>query len=35
MGWKVIRIWESDIKQDVDSCVVTIENALQEKEDTQ
>lgn len=30
MGWKVIRIWESDIKQDVDSCVVTIENALQE-----
>ena len=35
MGWKVIRIWESDIKQDVDSCVFTIENALQENKDTQ
>lgn len=28
MGWSVVRIWESDIKKDVDECVSVIEEAL-------
>ena len=28
MGWKVIRIWESDIKEDVDKCVKIIQEAI-------
>jgi DNA mismatch endonuclease (patch repair protein) len=27
-GWKVIRIWESDIQKDVSKCVDKIEEAL-------
>lgn len=28
MGWKVIRIWESEIKKDVDKCVKEIEAVI-------
>lgn len=28
MGWSVVRIWESDIKEDVARCVTVIEEAL-------
>lgn len=28
MGWKVIRIWESDIKSDINECVKAIEEAI-------
>lgn len=28
LGWVVVRIWESEIKKDVDSCVLTIQEAL-------
>lgn len=28
LGWTVIRIWESDIKKDVNECVRTIEEIL-------
>ena len=28
LGWKVIRIWESDIKKDVNKCVKTIQEAI-------
>ena len=28
LGWKVIRIWESDIKKDLDACVMIIEDAM-------
>ena len=36
MGWKVIRIWESEIKKDVDKCVkereaVIFENKMENK----
>ena len=30
MGWTVVRIWESDIKKDVDECVKKIENVILE-----
>ncbi|MCI8982727.1 MAG: very short patch repair endonuclease [Hungatella sp.] len=28
IGWTVIRLWESDIKKDVDQCVLTIQEAI-------
>lgn len=28
LGWTVVRIWESDIKTNVDQCVITIQEAL-------
>ena len=28
MGWKVIRIWESDIKKDINQCVKAIEEGI-------
>ena len=28
MGWTVIRLWESDIRADIDSCVQQIKDAL-------
>ena len=28
MGWTVIRIWESEIKKDLSSCVLTVEETL-------
>lgn len=28
LGWTVVRIWESEIKKDVDDCVKTIEEVL-------
>ncbi len=28
MGWTVVRIWESDIKKNVEDCVTVIEEAL-------
>lgn len=28
LGWTVIRIWESDIKKNIDECVKTIEETL-------
>ncbi len=28
MGWMVVRIWESDIKKNVEDCVTAIEEAL-------
>lgn len=28
MGWTVIRLWESDIRADIDSCVRQIKDAL-------
>ena len=28
MGWKVIRIWESDIKKDIDACVCVVKEAI-------
>ena len=28
LGWKVLRIWESDIKKDIDGCVKIVEKAL-------
>ena len=28
MGWTVVRIWESDIKKDVDACVKAVEEAI-------
>lgn len=30
MGWEVIRIWESDIKKDLNECVKVIEEAILE-----
>lgn len=30
MGWEVIRIWESDIKKDINECVKVIEEAILE-----
>lgn len=30
MGWTVVRIWESDIKKDIDECVKKIENVILE-----
>lgn len=32
LGWKVIRIWESDIKADLDTCVRIVKEALFEAE---
>lgn len=32
-GWMVIRIWESDIRSDLDGCVKTVEEALFMKKD--
>lgn len=34
-GWRVIRIWESDIKNDLDRCVETVKEALFEQKLTQ
>ena len=28
LGWSVVRIWESDIKADVEQCVTVVEEAL-------
>ena len=28
MGWSVVRVWESDIKKDLDACVKVVEDAL-------
>ena len=28
MGWTVVRLWESDIRADIDSCVQQIKDAL-------
>ena len=28
LGWTVVRIWESDIKKDLDGCVRTVQEAL-------
>ncbi len=28
LGWSVVRIWESEIKKDVDGCVLSVEEAL-------
>ena len=28
LGWKVIRIWASDINRNIDECVLTIEEAI-------
>lgn len=28
MGWTVVRIWESDIKKDLDKCVEIVQKAL-------
>jgi len=33
LGWKVIRIWESDIKNDLDGCVARITKILNNKND--
>ena len=32
MGWKVIRIWESDIEKNLDECVNTIKEAILDEE---
>lgn len=32
MGWKVIRIWESDIEHNLDECVKTIKEAIFDEE---
>ena len=32
LGWKVVRIWESDIKADLDACVRIVKEALFEAE---
>ena len=32
MGWKVIRIWESDIEKNLDECVNTIKEAIFDEE---
>lgn len=34
-GWRVVRIWESDIKNDLDRCVDTVKEALFEQKLTQ
>lgn len=31
LGWKVIRIWESEIKTDLEGCVMTVKEALFEQ----
>ena len=28
LGWTVVRIWESDIKKDLDGCVKEVQEAL-------
>lgn len=35
LGWMVVRIWESDIKNDLDSCVKTIKELLFEQKISQ
>jgi len=30
LGWRVIRFWETEIKSDIDSCVDTVINAIEE-----
>ena len=32
MGWKVIRIWESDIEKNLDECVNTFKEAIFDEE---
>lgn len=31
LGWRVLRIWESDIKKDLDGCVELVQKALVDK----
>lgn len=31
LGWTVVRIWESDIKNDLDGCVKTVKESLYEQ----
>ena len=35
LGWTVIRIWESDIKRDLDGCVKTVKETLFDQQLTQ